>query len=149
MRHKQCDCPAENIGGRQVDFEKAIKIARSSEATDKKVQQLQQACAASLGKSTPTGAVHFRSESAYEDTVHRMGPVERDTQAQKSTGAKDTNKPRCFRCDSVQHLANRCPLKDASCHNCGKKGHIARVCRNKSRRQAVDVQEVFEGDVTL
>ena len=116
-----------------MTLEKAIKIARSSEVTDKNVQQLQQAFAPSLGRSTSTGAVRFRSDAADEDTVHRMGPVKRDTQAQKSTGAKGTNKPHCFRCDSVQHLANNCPLKDASCHNCGKRGHIARSVTSPSK----------------
>ena len=111
----------------KLTLEKVIKIARSSEATDKNVQQLQQACAASLGRSTSTGAVRFRSELAYEDTVHRIGPVKRDRPAQKSTGAKDTNKPRCSRWDSVQHLANPCPLKDVSCHNRGKRTHRSSV----------------------
>ena len=30
------------------------------------------------------------------------------------------------------HLAAECRFKDAKCHSCKKKGHIAKKCRNKS-----------------
>ena len=35
----------------------------------------------------------------------------------------------CYRCGG-QHLASRCRFRDAKCNRCGKKGHIARVCRS-------------------
>jgi hypothetical protein len=30
----------------------------------------------------------------------------------------------CFRCGKSNHEPDRCFYKDASCHSCGKKGHI-------------------------
>ncbi|CAC5392455.1 unnamed protein product [Mytilus coruscus] len=37
----------------------------------------------------------------------------------------------CYRCGG-NHLAADCRFKDAKCHSCKKKGHIAKKCRNKS-----------------
>ncbi|CAC5370699.1 unnamed protein product [Mytilus coruscus] len=37
----------------------------------------------------------------------------------------------CYRCGG-NHLAADCKFKDANCHSCKKKGHIAKKCRNKS-----------------
>ena len=35
---------------------------------------------------------------------------------------------KCFRCGGA-HYANDCKLKDAVCHACNKKGHLAKKCR--------------------
>ena len=42
-------------------------------------------------------------------------------------------KEACYRCGLTNHKANDCRLKEATCHGCGKKGHIKRAC--KSSRQ--------------
>ena len=39
----------------------------------------------------------------------------------------------CYRCGG-NHLANICSFKSAECRACGKKGHIARVCKSKIRQ---------------
>ena len=54
--------------------------------------------------------------------------------ADKSRG-KNHPKPQfspCYRCGG-KHSAAKCKFKDAECFHCGKKGHIARVCRSKQR----------------
>ena len=38
----------------------------------------------------------------------------------------------CYRCGG-KHQATNCPFKEAECYACGKKGHIAKVCRSKSK----------------
>jgi len=38
----------------------------------------------------------------------------------------------CYRCGGA-HLANDCGFKDAACHNCQKKGHIAKKCRGSKK----------------
>ena len=43
--------------------------------------------------------------------------------------SKDTTSV-CYRCGG-KHLANHCRLKEAECHACRKKGHIAKVCKSK------------------
>ncbi len=47
------------------------------------------------------------------------------------------NQGRCLRCGSQMtegHLP--CPAADETCHNCGKKGHLAKVCQTKPKSQA-------------
>ena len=42
----------------------------------------------------------------------------------------------CYRCERTSHNQKDCRFKDAECHNCGKRGHIATVCRSpKKKRQ--------------
>lgn len=36
---------------------------------------------------------------------------------------------KCTRCGRVNHKEQECFYKDQTCHNCGKRGHIARMCR--------------------
>lgn len=38
----------------------------------------------------------------------------------------------CYRCRG-KHLANECRFKGSDCHNCGKKGHFAKVCKSKTK----------------
>ena len=38
----------------------------------------------------------------------------------------------CYRCGG-KHQATACPFKEAECYACRKKGHIAKVCRSKSK----------------
>ena len=39
----------------------------------------------------------------------------------------------CYRCGN-NHLASTCRFRQAECHNCGKVGHIAKVCRSKAKK---------------
>ena len=50
---------------------------------------------------------------------------------QPSTPVSD-NCPRC----GGKHAAATCRFKDAECHFCHKKGHLAKVCRTKARQSA-------------
>jgi len=38
----------------------------------------------------------------------------------------------CYSCGSTNHMALECYFKEAICHNCGKKGHVARAGRSRS-----------------
>ena len=43
---------------------------------------------------------------------------------------------KCFRCNSTQHLAPKCPHKSTDCHHYGKKGHLARACCSAKKQKA-------------
>ena len=45
------------------------------------------------------------------------------------------SKKKCYRCGR-DHEQSECKFRDAKCHNCGKQGHIASVCRSKSTSSA-------------
>ena len=42
---------------------------------------------------------------------------------------------RCYRCD--RHHAGRCSFINSECYVCGKKGHIAKVCRSRGGRRSI------------
>ena len=49
--------------------------------------------------------------------------------------------PTCFRCGGP-HLAPQCRHKDTECRYCKKKGHLARVCKAKSRATSKSLDPV-------
>ena len=54
--------------------------------------------------------------------------------AQDKNGTKDTKDRRpgseCYRCGE-KHEASACRFKDAQCFKCGRRGHLAKVCRGE------------------
>lgn len=40
---------------------------------------------------------------------------------------------KCYRCGITNHNEKDCHYKELQCHNCGRKGHISRVCRIKGK----------------
>ena len=40
----------------------------------------------------------------------------------------------CYRCGGT-HAQHTCRFRDTTCHSCGKRGHISRVCRSKAATQ--------------
>ena len=39
---------------------------------------------------------------------------------------------RCYFCGDSIHSRKNCPARNSICHNCGKKGHYAKVCKSKT-----------------
>ena len=65
-------------------------------------------------------AVCFQGRQKYTHT-----PTSKSTD--KSSKVKE-----CYRC-GAKHNPDQCHLKSEKCYACGKRGHIARVCRSKKK----------------
>ena len=81
---------------------KAGEIAQGMEAAERNAKRLQGGEGASVYRMAPHGG-------------------------KPSTAS--ANKP-CYRCGGTDHAPSACRFRDATCHQCQKKGHIAKVCRS-------------------
>ncbi len=88
-----------------LTFEKALKIAQAMETANKDVRDLHAQ----------------RPETSISGRVYKTSVKQDDGQSRA-----------CYRCGSLQHLANECKFASEKCHNCGKQGHIMKVCRSKT-----------------
>ena len=69
---------------------------------------------------------NVRGYIIYGDTIFTVTPV---------LALQGRRSGKCYRCGG-NHLATDCRFRTAECHTCGKKGHLARVCRGKSKASA-------------
>ena len=56
------------------------------------------------------------------------------------TGKYETERKTCYRCSKTGHFPNQCRFKDAHCHACRKKGHIAPVYNSTHTRKSSGTQ---------
>ena len=63
-------------------------------------------------------------------SVHKVSGGAGACSENKAGQAKD-KPPVCYRCGG-KHLATKCRFATEECHSCGKRGHIAKVCRSKN-----------------
>jgi len=92
-----------------ITFAKALELAQAAEAADRNARELE--------KAAP---------------VHTVSAHDRPA---KEGGARRTLNVTCHRCGG-KHLADRCCFKESDCHYCGKKGHLAKVCRSRLKGNA-------------
>ena len=90
-----------------LTFEKAFKIAVAAETASKNAHDLQTAPVAC--NSVKTEGKEKKGEWKRRD---------------------------CYRCHGKHHSAAECKFREAKCHSCGRDGHIAKACRNKSKDDA-------------
>ena len=79
-----------------------------------------------------------------------METVARESQqlssSQKVNAVYFTSQGRkCTRCGRTNHREEECFYKDQSCHNCGKAGHIARMCRAEKGQKTAHKLEDKKG----
>ena len=75
------------------------------------------------------------SSTVDEDTVAKIYQGRSSTRQARTT-RHVPGKTVCYRCRAPTHLANECPLKNKTCHFCGKVGHVERACLMKEKQNS-------------
>ena len=99
----------------RLTFAKAMEISRTFETTTEDARTLQRD--ASGAEALAVNVLSNPADIAVRQTANYMA-----------------NQP-CFRCGGA-HPPAKCRFKQASCHKCNKKGHIARACRSSQAGMA-------------
>ena len=99
----------------RLTFAKAMEISRTFETTTEDAHTLQRD--ASGAEALAVNVLSNPADTAVRQTANYMA-----------------NQP-CFRCGGA-HPPAKCRFKQATCHKCNKKGHIARACRSSQAGMA-------------
>ena len=93
----------------QLTLAKATKLAQAAELAKQEAAEINK-----NSHATPHSGIEMGGAVA-SDPVNRL------------TKSSDRE---CYRCKG-RHTPSSCPFKDATCHGCGKIGHIKKACRTK------------------
>ena len=97
-----------------LTYEKAFSVAQALEAADRSAKE--------LDKGSEIHAILPQAHS------HRA-----QARTHGATASPQKHGQPCYRCSGTNHTSTACRYKDSDCLHCGKKGHIARVCRSRGR----------------
>ncbi|XP_071145297.1 uncharacterized protein [Mytilus edulis] len=92
-----------------LTFDKALEIATAMETAEKNAQDIQ-----------ASGTI-----GTFQKQINKV------SKSYTRNNSGNSKQGDCYRCGG-NHLAAECRFKDAKCHSCKKKGHIAKKCRSKS-----------------
>ena len=131
-----------------LTFDRAFEIALAAEAADKDLRRLMPT---TTDKDLPTPIGQNKDLPVHNLPAGGRGTRPRLTKPQHKGGEKQQGtgsfEKECSRCGG-KHSPAHCPFKNAECHYCKKKGHIARKCRQKGHQKVhhVGEKEVPGGD---
>ena len=101
-----------------LTYRRALEIARGVEEAEKNLREMR--------------APRRERDSAGSQTVSKQEPV-------NQISGKQFKKPNvvcCFCCEAPGHSrVAECKYRDKTCRTCGKKGHLAKVCKSSVTRQ--------------
>ena len=100
------------LSEQDLTFEKAHTLALGMEMEARNVQALQ----GSVGAAVSNAVNPESSKTTVYKILHQVS-----SGTERKTG---------YRCGKTGNFPNQCWFKDAYCHACGKKGHIAPVCKS-------------------
>lgn len=118
---------ARLLESKELDLDKALRIATTMELSEKGTQELQGNSAiinvASVKKNSRIKKNYVKKQEAGGNTT-----VTPKAQTSKSNNLSINIKIKCYRCGKG-HLASKCALNpNIRCNVCGKAGHLQRVC---------------------
>ncbi|KAL1482163.1 hypothetical protein MTO96_050356 [Rhipicephalus appendiculatus] len=113
---------------RKLTLKEAEDFARASEKAQENVRNMQE-----TGVGNGNGTMN---------ALQRL----RRCEYQPPSSNLESSRPRCERCDGL-HDSNVCGHRNTKCRQCGRKGHLARVChRRRSRTSGAYVVEEDESE---
>lgn len=112
-----CGINDDRIQGRllsepKLKYDKAVELATTLETAAHNLKEL---TAGRLGNRQD------REGLEKPESVHRIQDKDRSKEIVAA----------CYRCGNPDHKADKCKFRDATCHLCGKKGHLKKVYRSK------------------
>lgn len=119
-----------------LKFDKALKEALARENAVKNAAGAEK----TLLKSTAKEEVFAIERGTKQNTRGKWNRQNsRPTQHEK----------RCYCCGSPEHLAGQCRYRGATCHGCGRKGHLQKACLSKEKKTSNQfLEEDGEADST-
>ena len=118
-RNKKLQCKL--LAEAELTLAKAFATAKAMETAEREAKEL----LADL-PSTTQGLGH-----SLRDRPSRKKP-EPPRKSSSAPPRKTPSSSQCSRC-GAHHSPDTCRFKTVDCNHCGKRGHIARVCRSKAR----------------
>ncbi|CAG2212501.1 unnamed protein product [Mytilus edulis] len=79
-----------------------------------------------------TAAIGQKSDESVPDSTTKLQFVTEEDKITAAAAQRPGSKQKCFFCGNNAHARRFCPAKDASCHNCSKKGHFSKVCKSNT-----------------
>ena len=76
-----------------------------------------------------TAATGQKQDDIVSNSATNQQPITEEEKSTLAVAQRTGNKQKCFFCGNNAHARRFCPAKDATCHNCGKKGHFSK-CAN-------------------
>ena len=101
------------LAEKELTLEKAVSLAQSVEIAEKGSKDLQ-------SSAIPKPATNSDAD------LFKFNPAVPKKSEDKTA--------KCYRCGG-KHLAPQCRFRSEQCHNCGKRGHIAKVCQSRPQNK--------------
>ncbi|XP_054259311.1 uncharacterized protein K02A2.6-like [Macrosteles quadrilineatus] len=133
-----------------LTFEKAVQMTSQFEMAEKSAASLsagssdghggriQRMAAASASASPrPSGQQPHPRGSAHHNTGRgRQQQQPTSSAAASASTSNDRVQWQCFCCGDFGHIGRNCRFKGSTCHKCGKKNHLAKVCRSQQNSKS-------------
>lgn len=115
-----------------LSLDRTIKLMKAAELSNKQVQELEK----------PWNKVDVAAIKSPE--LKKAPPHEKKVPRPD----KERKPPVCFRCGSLQHLANyfKCPGRSAQCQKCKRFGHLTKACKDGAKVNLVDLPQDQDQD---